>query len=158
MFEQINCPLISQEVLSDRRVGSTSVAEGKGKVITDPFLHVLLGTFPLNFMNRSRTEPESWFWKFVYLRNRRSLIVCTSLVVFILACAFSDRSFQKSELVYLFCLISLGSGQGTWCKLKREILPTVLPRNAVAQTSARRRKKHFLASLFWGSFLGIPVL
>lgn len=57
MFEQINCSLVSQEVLGDRRVGSTSVAEGKA--IRDLFLHVLLGTFPFNFMNRSRTEPKS---------------------------------------------------------------------------------------------------
>jgi len=98
MFEQINCPLISQELLSDRIVGSALVAKGKGKVKTDPFLHVLLGTFPLNFMKRSRTELQSSFWRYGYLRNR-SLTVCTSLVVFILVCAFSDRSFQKSELV-----------------------------------------------------------
>lgn len=58
--------------------------------------------------------------------NRRSLVVCTSLVVFILACIFSDKGFQKSEFIHLSCSTSLGSGLGAWCKLKRDVLPTVL--------------------------------
>lgn len=50
----------------------------------------------------------------------------------------SVTSFQKTELVYLSCLTSLSSGLGAWCKLQREIPPAVLPRNAVAQTTAKR--------------------